>query len=131
MAEETGVPVSTVAALREDRLEMGVHWKKEGGRVEYTPEGLKAMGALLEALAGESAPPAPEPEKKRERGPVVRCKLLILRPNPTFVRVNTPEGPRDVRVRSHKGMTVGALLECCTDEKGTWICCNPRHSYAR
>lgn len=129
-----GVTAEAVAAARIQSLEEGSGFerKKKGGAVVYTAAGLQRLAVVLgldpsatgavvlgfDEKEGGGFPPPAVPVRERLR-------LMWKLPNPTFVRVRTPDNRvADVRVRNSGLLKVGVLLEC--ELRGAaWVCVHP------
>ncbi len=158
LAEQYGVPVSTITFHREKVLTQGLHWEKDNKRVIWLAAGLEAVAKMVAALGPEKkeggaaldagsdaaatgegddrALTVEEPPEAPDELPVLRtaeARLLTRHPNPCFVRCHIPGDnetpPFDVRLRNHHTIRgKNALLPVAQLTDGTWICTHPHHS---
>ncbi len=111
LAEQFGVAVSVIEDIRVNQLTEGPDWERKGNKVHFLPEGISRVATILDVK--KEAPPE-----------VVLLQVVGLLPNVRFVRVKTPEGVAEIRVRDNRRLRVRHLLRC-RQEAGQWICVQP------
>ena len=122
-----GMPVKTLAALRNRHLTEEAHWQKNGRAIHYTPAGLAALAMQLE---GPDSPPLPLTitaalviTKCRFRNP----KLVLAKKSGAPPAPGEPEPAPEivrVKVRSSLKMRPGMVLDPCEPldlENGYWV----------
>lgn len=112
LAEQFGVAVSVIEDIRVNQLVEGSEWGRKGNKIHFLPDGISRVASILD-VKKEAAPPE-----------VVLLQVVGLLPNVRFVRVKTPEGVAEIRVRDNRRLRVRHLLRC-RQEAGLWICVQP------
>lgn len=111
LAEQFGVAVSVIEAIRVNQLVAGSEWGRNGNKVHFLPEGITRVASILGI-------------EKKAQPEVVLLQVVGVLPNVRFVRVKTPEGVAEIRVRDNRRLRVRHLLRC-RQEAGQWICVQP------
>lgn len=118
LAKSFGVSPETISSLRKRSLVKPDHYTSDGRALTYTEEGLKEVARQLDTEAPEKkeggAPDAGTQEPENEL-PAPQVELLVIAryPNPTAVKVRTPDGAEvPVQVRSSDRIRAGMRLPC-------------------
>jgi hypothetical protein len=115
-----GVSAQVVEDIRRSKLSEGEHWTRaDGGRVEYTADGIAALCGHLDL-------PLLPPEKKEGPPAPCLCSIERMHANPAFVQVRTPGGAlENVRVTNNATLRPRLKLQCRQLDDGRWECIQP------
>ena len=97
LAEKRELEPNLVMGLRLQRLHSGPDYKKEGGEVTFTPEGLAKIGRMLDEMG---LPELPE----KEKAPPQELDVIIhsKRANQRFLQVRHQSTLFDCEVRNNR-----------------------------
>lgn len=130
LAGQLGLPADVVKIHRNSKLTEGVHYtRSDGGRIEYTPEGIAATKAALEPEKKEGPPLEPPCPTEKKEGPppapgkAMLVKLLRRYPNPIWIDIQIGNKRVQVKVRNNNLLSPDKRVLCRQWPDGRWECC--------